>query len=434
MKKHIIILACILFSYPVFSQETIVISQAQLLDSISSQNIDLLIARQDVRQAEIEIDKLKQSTLPDINLGYTASSTNNPLMAFGTKLNQEIVQASDFDPALLNDPAAIQNFNAQLNVRHSLINWEMSHFKEAAQFGVNALQYNTQRKKDYLLLMASQYYVDLQLAYRSLDVLESSLQLAMENKRIAQNSFDQGFLQKPDLLALDLRVNEIKNRIQFKGTEIKKISNALKVMYNKYELGDIKPADSLQILEKELLTSYDLSGRSDFKALESQIKAVDKEIAGQRAGSLPRVFVFGNYQINNDAVFNQPGDGYMMGLSLSWNLLGRKKNSATIESKNIEKLKINYQYESMKNQATLDIENVQYMMEDARVSIELARDAILQSRESLRIRSERFEQGMEKTSDLLEAEKNLDLAQMNYYKAIANYNKAFHYMNFLTKN
>ena len=35
-------------------------------------------------------------------------------MAFGSKLNQEILTASDFNPALLNDPGQIQNFATEL--------------------------------------------------------------------------------------------------------------------------------------------------------------------------------------------------------------------------------------------------------------------------------------------------------------------------------
>ncbi len=35
---------------------------------------------------------------------HTGISTTNPLMAFGSKLNQEILTQADFNPDLLNNP------------------------------------------------------------------------------------------------------------------------------------------------------------------------------------------------------------------------------------------------------------------------------------------------------------------------------------------
>jgi hypothetical protein len=42
--------------------------------------------------------------LPSITASHTAIATNNPLMAFGSKLNQATITASDFNPEILNNP------------------------------------------------------------------------------------------------------------------------------------------------------------------------------------------------------------------------------------------------------------------------------------------------------------------------------------------
>ena len=55
-----------------------------------------------------------------------------------------------------------------------------------------------------------------------------------------------------------------------------------------------------------------------------------------------------------------------------------------------------------------------------------------QSKESYRIVSNRFSQGLEKTSDLLYAETQLQKQELNYSQALFNYNYALSYLNFLT--
>ena len=59
--------------------------------------------------------------------------------------------------------------------------------------------------------------------------------------------------------------------------------------------------------------------------------------------------------------------------------------------------------------------------------------ALQQSEETLQIRSNRFEQGLEGTTDLLRAEAQYAQKELEYYQTIYEYNYAFASHNFLTK-
>jgi hypothetical protein len=56
------------------------------------------------------------------NLLHTAIATNNPLMAFGSKLNQATITASDFNPEILNNPDRTTNFATKIEVLQPIIN------------------------------------------------------------------------------------------------------------------------------------------------------------------------------------------------------------------------------------------------------------------------------------------------------------------------
>jgi len=59
--------------------------------------------------------------------------------------------------------------------------------------------------------------------------------------------------------------------------------------------------------------------------------------------------------------------------------------------------------------------------------------ALDQSKEVLRITTDRFKQGLEKSKDLLYAETQYHEKELGYFQAIYNYNYTLAYITFLTR-
>src|SRR5690606_3751549 len=89
------------------AQETLQVSRKDLEEKIEGKNLQLKIAAAEVHSAEADLLMSRAMYLPNIKASYTGISTNNPLMAFGSKLNQERVTMEDFNPANLNNPKNI---------------------------------------------------------------------------------------------------------------------------------------------------------------------------------------------------------------------------------------------------------------------------------------------------------------------------------------
>ena len=66
--------------------------------------------------------------------------------------------------------------------------------------------------------------------------------------------------------------------------------------------------------------------------------------------------------------------------------------------------------------------------------LQLSKLAMEQSKEALRIRTNRFKEGLEKTTDLLIAETQFAQKELEYYQTIFEYNSTKAYLNFLTIN
>ena len=122
-KKYIVVtIAFLLFPITIKSQEIIVISKSEILTKTSERNLSLKISEYEFLKSKSDYLQTNAVYLPTITASHTGTSTTNPLMAFGSKLNQEILTAADFNPTLLNNPVQTQNFSTKIEIQQPLIN------------------------------------------------------------------------------------------------------------------------------------------------------------------------------------------------------------------------------------------------------------------------------------------------------------------------
>jgi outer membrane protein TolC len=83
------------------AQDTLALKLQDALDATIKDNAEVLLATLDQENAKAKFDQTNAVFLPQVNLSYTALVTNNPLNAFGFKLQQQSVAPADFNPQLL---------------------------------------------------------------------------------------------------------------------------------------------------------------------------------------------------------------------------------------------------------------------------------------------------------------------------------------------
>lgn len=146
----LLFLACLLHA----QQDTLVVNRQDIVNQVQN-NIQTQIDQKEIASAQADLLQSRALHLPDITLSYTGMNTNNPLMAFGSKLNQEVVTMADFDPELLNNPDIIFNFESKLEVQQPIYNRDGYWQKKAGEVKVNALQFKAERTKEYLEMEAA---------------------------------------------------------------------------------------------------------------------------------------------------------------------------------------------------------------------------------------------------------------------------------------
>jgi outer membrane protein TolC len=90
------------------------------------------------------------------------------------------------------------------------------------------------------------------------------------------------------------------------------------------------------------------------------------------------------------------------------------------------------EYEQYVDKSKLELMKVQRRLDDSQQRVRLTELSMRQSSEALRIRTNRFEEGLEKTTDLLIAETQYAQRQLEYYQTVFEYNSTKAYLKFLT--
>lgn len=433
MKNIIYILSFLGTLSLVHAQERVLISKEEVLTKVRENNNTLKMSEQDVLAAKGDFNQSNAVILPNISVSHTAIATTNPLMAFGSKLNQEILTQADFNPLLLNNPSQIEDYATRIVVQQPLVNLDGILQRKAAKAKMNAVELKADRTNDYMDLEVEKAYMQLQLAYKSVKVLEEAKKAAMENKRLADNSFKQGYLQKSDVLAVEVRLTEINNQLQYAKSNIHNVSNYLSVLMNDNSYAVLQPSDTLTLVVSDIYTEGLPDNRKDLQAMSLSSEAYQQMYRADKMSFLPSLNAFGTYELHDDQVFQGNANGYLIGAELKWNIFEGSKRFGKVQKSRAEFEKSKLELNQYKAESQVELNRAVRLLQDAKNNLELTSLALQQSEESLRIRTNRFKQGLEKTTDLLNTETQFSQKRLEYYTTIFNYNYALAYVKFLTK-
>ena len=271
-------LVLISLSLGAFAQDTITISKSELLEKVADKNLQIKIAEKTLAGAKADYNESNSLFLPKISASHTAMMTTNPLMAFGSKLNQEILTPADFNPALLNDPDKTENYATRIEVLQPLINIDGLYGRKAAKSKMEAFDLQLERTKEYLGLEVNKAFIQLQLAYKAVEVLEKANATVQANLKLIENYNKQGLLQKTDLLSVQVRVNEVKNQLQYAKSNVQNASDYLAFLLD--DSNENKVYKPLEVIENTIeISTFETqlsANRKDVLAMEKSVEAYEK--------------------------------------------------------------------------------------------------------------------------------------------------------------
>lgn len=418
-----------------YSQDTLAISKNDIWLKAADKNLQIKMANQDFKSAQADFRQSNSLFLPSISASHTAISTTNPLMAFGSRLNQEILTAYDFDPARLNNPAQTRNFATKFEILQPLINVDGIYGRKAAKAKMEALSLQTERAKEYLELEVGKAFMELQLGYKAVTVLKNANKTADANLKLIENYFKQGILQKTDLLSVQVRVSEIQNQLQYAKSNVQNASDYLAFLLDENNTNKVyKPIEELEnAMSIKTINPTLSSTRKDIQAMDKSSDAYAKMLQSSKMKFLPRLNAFGSYELYDNTIFGTNAKGYLVGAQMSWSLFDGYKSIGKMEKAKAEFQKSEIETQQYKAKSQMELNKTNRQLKDAENKVNLSSLALEQSQEAYRIRSNRFTQGLEKTTDLLQSETLMFQKELEFSQAVFEYHFTQNYLQFLTK-
>lgn len=386
-------------------------------------------AQSQVDASVARVSQARSGFFPQIDISESFNRTTNPMWAFGTKLNQEIISLADFDPSRLNDPEAIDNFTTTLSVTLPVYDrGQIRNGLTQARLDHKAISRLEDRIRQQVIVDVVVSYMEVLLAQEELKVVNKTLKTARAHYDMVRSRFRSGLVVKSDLLRAKVRIAELEQeRLQAQsqvavaraalnaamGVEIDRSFHLITAL----ERGTEAPG-SLQTWIRQ-----SLENRPDLEQIRFEETMAQAEVKKAKAAHLPGVYLSGSYDINSED-FSETADSYTVGAEVRFNLFSGLDLQSKVREAKAQVCHIQALIRQLELGIEVEVRRAFFQAQSASQRIEVANASVAQAEEGLRIVRNRYENGLFTIVNLLDAEVALQQTRTNHLRSLHDFKVA----------
>ena len=381
------------------------------LDYALAHNPDARLAEQRMAAAQAGLEQANSAFWPRLQFQSSYTRTDNPMMVFGSILNQRA-----YNPSLnFNDVPDVDNLNVRGLVTvplyaggrnkagHDSAKANREAAKQTSEAVRNALGFEVVR--------AFQTVLKTRQFIRATDAAVNSFE---SNLTVAKKRLDGGTLLKSDMLDIEVRLAQAREDLVRARNANTLAERALRNLLG-IEAGEFTVADAAPMVSAP--EGADFSRRPELAAASERERAAKAQVRGAKSGYQPRVSAFGSVDHDNGWVTGGDGSSYNAGVMLQWDLWDglstrakAREANANLESTREEQRKLRLALDFETEQARLDFKA-------ANERLTVTEKAIEQAEESAKLTRGRFEQGLALSTQLIDSETALVAARVRRAEA-----------------
>ncbi len=390
-------------------------------------------AAADAKAASAGVREARSFLMPHLSFSETATRGNDPVYVFGSELRQQRFTTADFALNKLNAPLPFGNFSTRFggtwNLFDSFATW---HGVKLAKQMNEATGHQLERTDQEIVFRVISSYYDVLLAAKELDVVEQSTKTAQSIAERSQARFDSGLTVESDLLTA-------KVHMAARQQEVIPARNTLEVARAQLNTAMGVPLDSpfqltgalaertlpaapvLEEVEKQALAN-----RPDLKRIASEEAAQRQSVSVAKSSFGPRVNAFAGWELDNPTfVAGGGGNNWLGGIEAQFDIFQGGAKRAELSRQRALEEKVVAMKQAASDAVRLEVRRAYYETDANRQQIEVARAAIAQAQESLRINQDRYDSGLTTITDLLGAEDAARRSQTDYWEAVYHFQTSY---------
>ena len=386
----------------------------------------------DVKVASADIREARSFLMPHLNFSETATRGNDPVYVFGSRLRQQRFATADFALNQLNSPLPFGNFTTRFggtwNLFDSFASWHgvnrARHMNEAT------IQQLNRTDQEVVFRVIGAYYQVL-LMRKQLEVAEQSVKTAQAISDRSQSRFDAGLVVESDLLTAKVRLAARQQESIRAKNDLELARAQLNLAMGMPAESTFQPAEDLteRALPLPLLAQAEtqaLTNRPELKRVSAEQAAQQETVAIAKSSFGPRVNAYAGWEMDNPTfVAGGGGNNWLGGIELQIDIFSGGAKRAELSRQRALEQKVIAMKQAASDAVRLEVRRAYYDADASRQQVEVARTAISEAQESLRINQDRYDTGLITITDLLGAEESARRSQTDYWEALCRFHTSF---------
>jgi len=420
MRKKAISVAALLtvavlqFADPSFS-ETLTLKEA-IINAIDN-NFQLKAFAWSVESRKEQFRMATGNLYPKITLEEKFMRTNNPTYGFMAKLNQERFTQEDFLISSLNNPRDISDFQTSINIEQAVFVPRLLYGRDIAEREMSARDTELEMLKSDITRNVLRNALAIQAAKEYLKVSRVALKDAEEHKRLASLRYETGMGLYSDMLRADAGIKNAEAMITRADSNYEIAKRSLGLI-----LGRNEPVDIID--EKPVLPLDDVSiyldaaaQREDMQALNLRYMNSLQTIGMERALLFPEIGIGGSYLLNDHKdPFSPEGESYIVTAFLRWNLFDAASYHR-VKKAEAEAHEMRHRLSGLEQEIEFRVNESYIRIREKGKTLDLARAALEDAQEALRLVKTRYGNSLAPMVDLLDTQLMLDIARVKVVEA-----------------
>ncbi len=386
-------------------------------------NRGLAASEAGVHRAEAEADAALGRMLPRVDMSTGVARTDSPLGYFGAKLQQARITTADFIPSSLNRPGYINNYQTRLGLSMPVFaGGALWAGRARARHHADASALNYEFGRQQLIYQTIVAYIQARQTAAQVEARANAVQAARKRWQDARALHKRGMAINSDVM--DAHVHLLRSEVALDQARDAHAASmeSLSLVLGRETLKDRLVEPSLDLVaglkggSLQALVDRALEQRADLRAMLEELDAARAARRQSRAGYLPQVSLVAAQEWNSET-FGLKNRNTMIGATVSMNLFAGGADKARIRAAESDLLSLEYRLADKQQQIANQVRQAWRSMRTAERRYQSDREALRQTEESLRIKTLRHRQGLEKTSDVLDAQVRLDTSRVANIRA-----------------
>ena len=377
-----------------------------------------------LRASDSRVEQARAGMRPKVNYSESFTRSNNPVFVFGSLLTQHQFGPENFDIGSLNRPDSLNNFQSQVTVDQVLYDaGQTRNAVKSADLSRQMTREEQRRTEMQVISGVVRAYYGAVLASESLKTAQQALRSAEADLRRAESVRAAGMSTDVDVLSIRVHVAAVTEQRIERAAELEVAKSALNDALGlpldaTHTLTTPLQTMDLPDLELAALEKGATASRPETQQTRLAAQLAKTQADSTRSALLPQVTVHGGFEADRQRFIDKGGANWLASIGLRWNLFNGLADKAHIEESRYWIERAHADEQRTDSAVRLEVRRAWAGLRAAQERIEVAKAAVAESEESLRITQNRYEAGMSNVTDLLRNETAVLQSRTRYLAAV----------------